>query len=182
MIFLVALTLPLQAQHDYYPFKVDIGVLVGDVTEHNVGLMTPYIEPKFNVNNSFSVGLRIEYVFYSKDEFIAFNPDDPYLSDFDSDGWTFSFMPTCDYYFNDNFVRPFVGFGAGIYAMYNAKENSYLNFNEHEVAFGYMPRAGVNIGQFRFACEYNVIRSEEVDLNYFSLKLGYEIGGGKKWF
>lgn len=182
IILLSAFVLPLQAQHDYYPFKVDLGVLVGDVTDHNIGLMAPYIEPKFNINNSLSVGLRVEYVFYSKAEFIEFNPNDPYLSDFDSDGWTFSVVPTCDYYFNDYFVRPFIGLGAGIYTMYNAKQNSYLNFNEYELALGYVPRIGFNIGLFRIACEYNIIWSEVANLNYLSLKFGYEIGGGKKWF
>lgn len=182
IILISTLALPMSAQSDYRPFKVDMGILLGEVNKHDVGLIAPYIEPKYNINNNFSVGLRMEYVFYSKVDFIEYNPNDPYLSDFDSDGWTFSVLGTMDYYFNDNFVRPFIGIGAGYYYMYNAKENSYLNFDEHVISFGYVPRIGINIGQFRIACEYNAIVSDKVDLNYLSFKVGYEIGGGKKWF
>jgi hypothetical protein len=172
----------LQAQSDYRPFKVDVGVLLGEVNEHSVGLIAPYVEPKYNITDKLSVGLRMEYVFYSKEDFIAYNPDYPYFSDFDADGWTFSMALTGDYYFTDHFIRPFIGAGAGIYFMQSSGENPYIPFEEKVVAFGYVPRAGVNIGQFRFSCEYNVIMSEKVDLNYVSLKVGYEIGGKKKWF
>lgn len=180
LFFLVAFSAV--GQNDYRPVKVDVGVLLGEVNHHNVGLVAPYLEPKYNINNQWSVGMRMEYVFYSKDDFIEYNPNDPYLSDFDADGWTFSMVGTTDYYFNNNFVRPFVGVGAGVFYLHNEKENSYLAFDEQIMAFGYVPRAGFNIGQFRLACEYNVIMSEKVNLNYVSLKVGYEIGGQKKWF
>lgn len=179
---LLLFVLPLTAQNEYRPIKMDVGLLLGEVNEHNVGLIAPYIEPKYNINNNITVGMRFEYIFYSKENFIDFDPNNPYRSDFDADGWTFSSVLTGDYYFNDDFLRPFVGIGAGVYYMYNAKENSYLNFNEHILSFGYVPRVGFNMGQFRVSCEYNFIISETTDLSYLSLKLGYEIGGGKKWF
>lgn len=182
IVLLLILSLPVAAQNDYRPFKVDVGMLLGEVNEHSVGLVAPYIEPKYNISNSLSVGLRMEYVFYTKDDFIEYNPKNPYFSDFDADGWTFSMVATSDYYFNNHFIRPFVGVGAGVYYMHNEKENSYLAFNERIVAFGYVPRVGFNIGQFRLSCEYNIIKSDKVDLNYVSLKVGFEIGGQKKWF
>lgn len=179
---LLVLALPLSAQNEYRPFKLDVGFLLGEVNEHSVGLVAPYIEPKLNINNHFTVGMRFEYVFYSKENFIDYDPNNPYWSDFDADGWTFSTVLSGDYYFNDHYFRPFVGVGAGLYYMYNAKENSYLNFNEHTLSFGYVPRVGFNLGEFRCACEYNFILSDKTNLSYFSLKVGYEIGGGKKWF
>jgi len=179
---LTLLVLPLTAQNDYRPFKLDVGLLMGEVNEHHVGLVAPYVEPKYNINNDFTVGMRVEYVFYSKVDFIDYDPNNPYRSDYDADGWTFSTVLTGDYYFNDHYLRPFVGIGGGLYYMYNAKENSYLNFNEHIVSFGYVPRVGLNIGQFRASCEYNFIISDKSNLSYLSFKLGYEIGGGKKWF
>lgn len=66
--------------------------------------------------------------------------------------------------------------------MYSVKTNTYLNLNENGLSIGYVPRIGFNVGQFRVACEYNFIIGETSDLSYFSFKLGYEIGGGKKWF
>lgn len=172
----------LNAQGDYRPFKMDVGVLMGELHEHKVGLFAPYVEPKVNLSNNLTVGMRFEFLLYSKQDFIVYNPDDPYFSDFDADGWTFSAVLTTDYYFNDHFVRPFVGFGAGVYQLYNEKENSYLDFNEEVIAFGIVPRVGLNIGQFRISCEYNSILSEKTDLSYLSLKLGFELGGKKKWF
>lgn len=183
ILFLMLTTFYMSAQSDYHTFKVDVGMLVGDVSEHNVGLMAPYIEPKFNINNNITIGIRAEYVFYTKEDFIKYDPQNPYFSDFDADGWTMSVLPTIDYYFSDTFIRPFVGIGAGVYYMYNTKENSFdFNHDQRVVAFGYAPRIGFNIGQFRIAAEYNAILSEEVTLNYFAFKVGYEIGGGKKWF
>lgn len=170
------------AQKDYHNFKFDVGMLIGDVSNHHVGLCAPYVEPKFNINNSFTVGLRMEYVFYSKEDFIKYDPEEPYLSDFDADGWTFSVVPTIDYYFNDHFIRPFVGIGGGIYYMFLSSKNSFVPVDEKIASFGYVPRIGLNVGQFRISCEYNAILSKEVDLSYVSFKLGYEIGGGKKWF
>lgn len=181
--FLFLLAFPLTAQNEYRPFKMDVGFLLGEINTHNVGLIAPYIEPKYNINNHFTVGMRLEYVFYSKENFIDYDPNNPYRTDLDADGWTFSSVLTGDYYFNDHFLRPFVGFGGGLYYMYIDKENTYINsFEERILSFGFSPRVGLNIGQFRFACEYNFIMNETVDLNYVSLKLGYEIGGGKKWF
>lgn len=170
------------AQNDYRTFKLDVGLMFGELNEHHVGLFAPYIEPKINITNNITMGLRMEYVFYSTEDFIAFDPNDPYFSGFNADGWTYSSVFTCDYYFNDHYLRPFVGIGAGIFYLYNAKENAYLDFNEEVLAFGYVPRFGVNVGQFRFSCEYNFILSDKTELGYLAFKLGYEIGGKKKWF
>ncbi len=182
IIFLLLLVLPLRAQNDYHPFKVDLGLLLGEVNAHDMGLIAPYVEPKYNINNHFSLGLRMEYIFYSKESFIDYDPNNSYWSDFDADGWGFSALLTSDYYFNNHYVRPFIGAGAGIYYSYISKTNSYLGEKEKALSFGYVPRMGLNIGQFRISCEYNFIVSDKLDLSYVSFKLGYEIGGGKKWF
>lgn len=181
---LILVILPLSAQEEYRPFKMDVGVLLGEANKHDIGLVAPYIEPKYNINNHFTVGLRLEYTFYSKENFIDYDPNNEYWTGVDAAGWNFSTLLTGDYYFNDHYVRPFVGGGAGLYYMYVAKEYSYLGNPEknHIMAFGYMPRVGVNVGQFRISCEYNFILTDEINLNYMSLKIGYEIGGGKKWF
>ena len=179
---LTLLVLPLTAQNDYRSFKMDVGLLLGEVNEYSVGLVAPYVEPKYNITNNMTVGMRFEYVFYSKTNFIDFDPNNPYWSDFDADGGNFSTVLTVDYYFNDHYIRPFVGVGAGAFYMYSVKTNSYLNLNENGLSYGYVPRVGLNVGQFRVACEYNFIIGETSDLSYFSFKLGYEIGGGKKWF
>ena len=183
IVFIWFLGLSLFAQNEYKPFKVDIGLLWGEVHKHDIGLISPYVEPKYNINKHFSVGLRLEYFFYKKDGFIDYDPNNPYLSDLDAAGWNLSTVATVDYYFNTNFIRPFIGIGAGAYFMYIDKENTYIeSITEKGVAFGYVPRIGFNVGQFRIACEYNFINSKNFDLDYFALKIGYEIGGGKKHF
>ncbi len=183
IIILALMALPMLAQHDYRPFKVDAGLLLGEVHKHNVGLIAPYVEPKYNINNRFTVGMRLEYTFYYKEDFVDYNPDNPYFTDANAEGWNFSTILTGDYYFNDNYLRPFIGIGGGLYYMYIDTENSFDYSNKKNIgAMGFMPRAGFNIGQFRLSCEYNYIMTDEIDLNYFSLKIGYEIGGGKKWF
>ncbi len=182
IVFVFLALSSLKAQGDYRTFKLDAGVLMGEVNHYHIGLFAPYFEPKININNNLTLGLRLEYVFYSKSDFIVFNPNDPYYSGLHSDGWTFSTVFTSDYYFNDHYVRPFIGCGAGAFYMYNKKANSYLDFNEEVIALGVVPRLGVIIGQFRVSCEYNFIFSDKTNLDYLSLKLGFEIGGKKKWF
>ncbi len=54
---------------------------------------------------------------------------------------------------------------------------------EYGSKFGFAPRAGLLLGHFRLGLEYNVITGVDSDLdsrNYMSIKVGFEIGGGKK--
>ncbi len=182
IVLLLLMVLPLSAQNEYRSLKLDAGILVGEANKHDIGLIAPYLEPKWNINNKFSVGLRLEYTFYRKEGFIDYTPDNPYKSDYDADGWNISTILTGDYYFNDHYVRPFVGTGAGLYYMNIEKENAFDLNKQHIIALGYMPRVGFNVGQIRFSFEYNFIFTNEVNLDYFTFKIGYEIGGGKKWF
>ncbi len=183
IVLILLLAFPAFAQKENRPFKVDVGILCGEAHKHDIGLLAPYIEPKFSINKHFTVGVRAECVFYKKDGFIDYDPNNPYWTDIDAAGRNLSAVAIVDYYFNDNFIRPFIGAGIGYYYMYVDQENTYIeSFTEKGGGIGFVPRLGLNIGQIKVACEYNIINSDDFDLDYFSIKIGYEIGGGRKKF
>lgn len=172
----------LAAQHQYKPWKVDVGVLVGEIVQHDVGVLFPYVEPKYNVSDNFTVGLRSEFIIFSKKGFWDEEITNPHWNNLDADGSVFSLAFTMDKYFTKNTVRPFVGLGGGYYLVQVKGENNFLHLSENLDTGGIIARAGLNLGHFRIAGEYNYVFSSKVNVNYFSIKLGYEIGGGKKVF
>jgi outer membrane protein X len=109
-----------------------------------------------------------------------------------------SFVGTYDYYFNKSgksFV-PYVGGGAGYYAIGN------VEFNEADVdagtelqpevsgVFGGLVRAGFEWGKFRMGLEYNLVPDTNLEdsngankgsvaNSYLGIHLGFYLGGGK---
>lgn len=171
-----------KAQDQFKAWKVDVGVLVGEIVQHDVGVAFPYIEPKFNITDKFSVGLRSEFILFRKDGFIEDNTGNPHWNNLDADGNVLSFAFTGDKYFTNNTVRPFIGLGGGYYYVVVNQKNNFLDLPENLHTGGLITRAGLNLGHFRIAGEYNYIFSNRVNVNYFSIKLGYELGGGRKRF
>ncbi len=176
------LCLTASGQVKYKPLKVDVGILAGEVTEYKAGLLMPYIEPKFNITNAITAGLRLEYVNIYKEDFADHNRENIYYNDLKSSGAIYSSALTVDYYFNQKRLRPFAGGGVGLYYILNKQENPWLNIEHNFVATGFFPRLGFNIDHFRFSAEYNFIPNNKIDLNYLTFKIGFEIGGGKKLF
>lgn len=166
------------SQLQYKPWKVDVGFLLGEITHYNKGIIFPYIEPKYNITNNLTLGIRGEYVVFSKEGFA--DKENPYWNDLDADGSVFSLAATTDFYFTKYTVRPFIGAGCGYFIVKSNHQNNYLNLSENLHTGGFILRTGINMGHFKFSGEYNYILSNKVNINYFSLKLGYEIGGGKK--
>ncbi|WP_066629531.1 outer membrane beta-barrel protein [Labilibacter marinus] len=168
---------------DYKPFKVDVGALYaipgGEAVSAGAGF---YLEPKYNVTNNIAVGLKMEWAIMGAS------------SDYDnvSISAVGSYQLTGDYYFSENKVRPFAGLGIGIYSL-GSVETDVVSAAAGEdpfaydfgSKFGFAPRVGLLMGHFRAALEYNVITgidtgiSELDNKNYLSIKLGFEIGGGK---
>lgn len=182
IIFIMITCGMLAAQDQYKPWKVDVGVLVGEVVQHNVGVAFPYLEPKYNVTDDFSVGLRSEFIIFSNEGFWDDEVPNPHWKNLDADGSVFSLALTMDKYFTDNNVRPFIGLGGGYYLVQVKGKNNFLDLNENLDTGGVITRAGLNLGHFRIAGEYNYVFSSKVSVNYFSIKLGYEFGGGRKMF
>lgn len=170
------------AQLKYRAFVVDAGLLVGEIMESDAGVAFPYVEPKYNLNNHVSIGLRGEYVLFDKKGFVDFEKSNPYWSDLKGQGDISSLSVTADYYFTTHKVRPFVGGGLGMYKISTRQSNLYVKPKENYYSGGSTLRAGVQFNRLRFAGEYNLIPSKNVDVNYFSVKLGFVFGGMKKRF
>ena len=165
---------------NYKAFKVDLGLLYaipgGDGITGGIGY---YLEPKYNLTDNIALGLKLEGAVMGADDISGASASITALG---------SYQLTGDYYFGDSKVRPFLGLGTGIYSMgsidydfsLDADSNMSLDYGSK---FGFAPRAGLLLGHFRVAMEYNVITGIEDPLpsrNYLSFKVGFEIGGGKK--
>jgi hypothetical protein len=69
------------------------------------------------------------------------------------------------------------GIGLGTYraVVFNTNDFKEVGTSDKRV-FGFAPRAGLQISHFRLGVEYNLVQ----DNNYFSVKIGTSIGGGRK--
>jgi hypothetical protein len=88
---------------------------------------------------------------------------------------------TCDHYFANMSLRPFVGAGPGFYsvAMETGKsEGALLAEYTFSNQFGFMFRGGVEWGHVRGSVEYNFVNSESMS-GYIGIKLGIFLGGGR---
>ncbi len=184
LILAVALTTVCSAfsqASDYKAFKVDVGFLYaipgGDGVKAGAGF---YLEPKYNITNSIALGLKYEIAAMAASDDAGMSASVSAVN---------TFQLTGDYYFNENKVRPFAGLGIGMFNLgsveYDVIDAAMGNVPDLELGtkFGFTPRVGLLLGHFRAALEYNVITGLEESIdskNYLSLKLGFEIGGGRK--
>lgn len=162
----------------FKPFKFDLAA--GYAVPAGKGAKTGLIfamEPKYAVNDQVSVGLRMEAAVMAR----AYVDRDGMLKSADVKA-SGSYLATADYYFNTERFRPFAGAGLGLYRL----AGSSLNTDEEELEinsvsrFGFMPRAGFEFGHFRTALEYNFVgKTGRINNNYFGIKMGFFIGGGR---
>lgn len=175
------------------PFKVDlsIGYAIpgGEGTKGGIVLA---VEPKYAVIPNLAVGLRMEGAIIAK------------FSGYDENGNAMntkvkaagSYLATGDYYFTNNYaLRPFVGAGAGIFSLAGIEVNSSSENISGGSKFGGMVRGGIEAGHFRLGLEYNIVPKTTFEgydsdgnyvtgltssNNYFGIKIGACIGGGRK--
>ena len=176
-----------KAQMQYKTFKLDIGVAAGELTKHHAGFLTPYAELKVNLNNHLSSCGRFEYLYFSQTNQPIINSpgrnaNTEYWNDLKSDGSLSSVLFTTDYNFTTNRLRPFVGAGLGLAYANLTEKNVFINSDEKFLALNLMLRTGISIDQIRLGLQYNYVPNDITSMNYLSLTLGFEIGGGKKHF
>jgi outer membrane protein X len=182
----IALSAPALASEHYQPVRVEL-VLVGaygpgDVATYGGGMA---VEPKYNVNDQLALGLRIEAVGMASENVYT------------STGFTslsaravVAFLAKADVYLTTTTVRPFLGFGAGLYTMGSATTSVSGVGSEAFRGFGIAPQVGLNLGHFRIAATYNVVTGGQQTIvttgttttlakNYFSFEIGGTIGGGR---
>ena len=180
-IGLFAASTAVQAQSKMYkPVKVDLAVGYGFGNAKGVVIS---LEPKYNIQDQLAIGLRMEGAVLAGLEAEDANgmPTEISISAIGS------YLVTGEYYFSNNSFRPLAGLGTGIYSMGSiTASTSDDSIDEGAVdignRFGIAPRVGFEVGHFRMGLEYNLItgQPEGFNRNYFSTKIGFFFGGGKR--
>ena len=169
------------AQIDYKPFRVDIGL--GYAVVDGGGGVLFNVEPKYAVIPQLSVGLKIEADLIVRDLVVSSTGE---TASAKAQGIT-SYLATADYHLMQNSFRPFVGAGLGIYriaavsASASGSGTASAGVGEGN-NFGAMLRAGFDVSHFRLALAYNFAGKDELDnkTGFFSITVGAYIGGGKR--
>src|SRR5690606_36980948 len=122
-----------------------------------------FIEPAYRVTNSILIGLRLESAIIARG--IKGVGDDDVSGNASSNA---SYTLNTQYYFNDNYVRPFVGAGLGFFSLAAVEFNTAIDnsIDNNEVAtdtrFGFYPRVGLDVGHFNFTIDYNFIPKTDI--------------------
>ena len=175
---LAAMSFFAQAQ-SFKSFKVDFatGYAIPSGSGAKGGVVMA-IEPKYNINDQITVGLRMEAALMAGVEV------DPATGEMKSGSVKAlaTYSATGDYFFSANSFRPFAGVGAGLFSV--ASVNADANGTGEATAgqkFGFTPRAGFEFGHFRAALEYNLVgKTGTYSNNYMAIKLGFFAGGGRR--
>ena len=150
------------------------------------------IEPKYNIKENMSVGLRIGGAAIARDI------KEIGSTTFVTATGIASYIGTYDYYFpsGKSFV-PFVGAGIGYASALSvrASDDESISGLDPETGVGGVIRGGFEWGKFRMNVEYNfvpesrlyytsfpgggVIPDDTIINSYFAINFGFYIGGGK---
>lgn len=168
---------------------VSPGVLLKRNSE-NLGLLFN-VEPSIEISTRSVIGLRFG---------LAINPQkfenngsSQFNFDTEKDNGVISFVPTFNYYLNENYTRPYVGLGLGYYVfssidIANPSENAPEGSVNNQI--GFLVRGGVEWRKTKLGLEYNFVPKADVkipngqiigtvDNTYLGLSIGFTIGGGR---
>jgi outer membrane protein W len=188
----------------YQPIRVDLtfyaAYAAADATAWGGGVA---LEPKFNVTDHFSAGLRLEGAgFVTQDVKVSSGSTSANVSQ--GARGVAAFLAKADYYFTDSTVRPFVGVGLGLYRIGAGSQSVSSGTGGATVVqtassfrgFGFAPQAGLNLGGFRLAATYHVITGGDMVVatqavgtsvptavklpkNFFAFEIGGTFGGNR---
>jgi len=162
----------------YKPFKVDMGISFDMPIENESSFGGGfYLEPRYSSSDYLTFGFRMQWSALSSGSVRINN------SAININSTTVqSYLFMSEYFFNAEKVRPFVGFGFGMYKKKLSGVNisgSVIQVGDLEGSatnFGVCPRLGINAGHFRLYTAYN-FTGKDIS-NFLSINLGIEIGGG----
>jgi len=169
---------------EYKKLRVAIGTGYASVGQEyreysNGGQVLFFLEPSFRLNDKVSVGCRLEVT-----------PGKTVAS--------YTFNGQCYWVKKSQDFRPFVGWGIGFYHPYLSGDVFYgITSRQEQTVFGFYPRLGFDYGHLTLLIDWNIggyanatiyppagsaLPSFDGNLspNYFSAKIGLQIGGGKK--
>jgi outer membrane protein X len=136
-----------------------------------------YAEPAYQFSENLLIGFRIEDAAMTRG--ISTSSNDHLSS-------TVSFTLNGQHYFSDNYARPFIGLGFGIYSMAPVISGNTSNERQNAgsgTSFGLYPRVGIDVGHLNLTVDYNVIpsydvpRDRKVVNSYLAMKAGFSFGG-----
>jgi outer membrane protein W len=173
---------------NYQPVRVDLTLVVayggsGDISAWGGGIA---VEPKYNLTDQLSLGLRLEYSGLVSQSYTLAGLD---LSV--SARGVLAILAKADYYFTTSSSRPFLGLGAGYYSIGSSDVGSTGMSAEAFSGFGVFPQFGVNFGHFRLAVGYHAIFGEAqtvvvagiapptLSKNYVAFEIGGTFGGAR---
>ena len=177
---------------DYKLFKLGAGIGYASSIAFSNGFSLAF-EPAFNLNNNFSISFKIEGNYFDQTVLdtasyvtlggLFFNSIVNSLKATFIESYTFN---SKYYVIQGKKFRPYAGIGVGAYHRQEGVIDAYGN--EVKVikanAFGFSTLAGFDFGHFNLALDYNILPGEESylnkSINYFSARVGYFFGGGKK--
>lgn len=176
-VLMILLSSKVFAQSENYrAFKVDLmggwamPAGVGSTTKGGINFS---IEPKYNITDNLALSYKYEGAILVSADVQGADGDN--LVSLNT-----SHLVGAEYYFGDRTVRPFVGAGVGFYHPRYIRVDSELNSLDDLNAgrgfkAGFAPRAGLQIGHFRLAAEYNQVKNN----SYWGFKMGFTLGGGR---
>ena len=170
---------------------IEAGILPLTDSE-NLGLFLN-VEPKLKVSENIFIGLRVGIILNSQS--IENHDVSQFSIDGESDNGGISLVPTFDYYLNENYFRPYLGFGLGPYLLtkyldvFDFASQSVFEANVNN-QLGFLLRGGWESNRLRLGLEYNFILKGDiktpagqvigaVDNSHLGLSIGFIIGGGK---
>jgi hypothetical protein len=164
---------------EFKPFKVGVGLgfAVPEGGEKG-GLF--YVEPGYRANSNVLIGLRLESALITRG---LIGPKNTMNGEATSN---MSYTLNGQYYFSENYVRPFIGAGFGLFSLAAIKytEGKATATSDAATVFGFYPRVGLDVGHVNLTIDYNVVPKTavkgggEVLNSYLGLRLGVSIGGG----
>jgi len=162
--FLVLIISSAFSQSETYKlFELDVGLnLANPLRNEFISEGNPiYLEPRFNISDRFSAGIRWEGTNLENTESGLQEKIEARLF-------------TVDYYFPGK-TRAFLGTGIGRYYFESSTEANKLS------SFGLAPRIGVEIGHFRAGISYHILSgTENYSPDFVSVNIGLVLWGGKK--
>ncbi|ADB39963.1 hypothetical protein [Spirosoma linguale] len=195
----VVLLLSISAKaQEFKPFKVNVSL--GAAIPSGGGGVLFALEPKYGINDQIDIGLRIEGAAMARSVVANGNTTSGDVK------FSGSYILTGNYMLSDNNFRPFVGIGAGLFGVGSTGftvvgSGSNAQSTNGSISagnvFGGMARVGFKAGHFVLGIEYNLIpntksvvynstgssqigTSVESKNSYVGVKLGFDIGGGRR--
>lgn len=171
--------------------RIEPGLLINTASE-NLGLLLN-IEPHIKISNNKLIGFRFGIALNTA-KFKTNDSSQFIINDQDTNG-VISFLPTFDYYLNEDNYRPYIGLGIGYY-LFNYSDVSRRNGSSEilegrvDNQFGVLIRTGFQINNIRIGLEYNLVTKGAIKLpdgqrigtvnnSYLGVYIGFKIGGRK---